>query len=133
MESTGVYWVPVYTILEGAFELVSGGRVRPVGTPHAARVAGGPANTLRLERPEPVEATIERLGHPSHQREAGRQAPWPACSRCNVHLTTALVQAAVSASRVRETYFKEKYWCLRARGSRRAAMAVAHKSSIAVA
>lgn len=50
----------------------------------------------------------------------------------NVHLTTALVQAAISASRVKGSYLKEKYWRLKARrGPKRAAMAIAHKILIA--
>jgi transposase len=50
----------------------------------------------------------------------------------NVHLTTALVQAAVCAARKKGSYLKEKFWRLKARrGPRRAAMAVAHKILIA--
>lgn len=50
----------------------------------------------------------------------------------NVHLTTALVQAAVVASRTKGTYLKEKYWRLKARrGPLRAALAVAHKILVA--
>lgn len=45
----------------------------------------------------------------------------------NVHLTTALVQAAMSASRKKGSYLKERFWRLAARrGRKRAAMAVAH-------
>jgi transposase len=50
----------------------------------------------------------------------------------NMHLTTALVQAAVSASHAKDTYLKDKYWRLKARrGPKRAAMAIAHKILIA--
>jgi transposase len=50
----------------------------------------------------------------------------------NIHLTTALVQAAVAASRTKGTYLKEKYWRLKARrGPMRAALAIAHKILIA--
>jgi transposase len=50
----------------------------------------------------------------------------------NVHLTTALVQAAVCASRKKGSYFKEKFWRLKARrGGKRAAMAIAHKILVA--
>lgn len=50
----------------------------------------------------------------------------------NVHLTTALVQAAVSASRKKGSYLQQKYWRLKARrGSKRAAVAIAHKILIA--
>jgi transposase len=45
----------------------------------------------------------------------------------NVHLCTALVQAATCASRKKGSYFKERFWRLKARrGWKRAAMAVAH-------
>jgi transposase len=55
-----------------------------------------------------------------HQRAKAR--------RGNVHLKTALVGAAVSASRAKGTYFKAKYFRLKARrGGLRAAVAIAHK------
>jgi len=45
----------------------------------------------------------------------------------NVHLCTALVQAAMSASRKTGSYLKERFWRLKARrGTKRAALAVAH-------
>jgi len=45
----------------------------------------------------------------------------------NVHLCTALVQAATCASRKKGSYFKARFWRLKARrGHKRAAMAVAH-------
>jgi hypothetical protein len=44
-----------------------------------------------------------------------------------VHLCTGLVQAATCASRKKGSYFKERFWRLKARrGHKRAAMAVAH-------
>lgn len=50
----------------------------------------------------------------------------------NVHLTSALVQAAMAASRKKGTYLKERFWRLSARrGKKRAAMAVAHSILIA--
>lgn len=50
----------------------------------------------------------------------------------NVHLTTALVQAAWGASRAKDTYLKDKYWRLRARrGPGRAALAIAHRILVA--
>jgi transposase len=53
--------------------------------------------------------------------------------RGNVHLCTALVQAAMCASRKKGSYFKERFWRLKARrGQKRAAMAVAHSILIAV-
>lgn len=48
--------------------------------------------------------------------------------RGNVHLTTALVQAATCAARAKGTYLRSKYWRLVPRiGKKRAAMAIAHK------
>ena len=50
----------------------------------------------------------------------------------NVHLQTALVQAAVSAARVKGSYLRSKYWRLVPRtGKKRAAMAIARKILIA--
>ncbi|HEV8245321.1 MAG TPA: IS110 family transposase [Polyangiaceae bacterium] len=51
----------------------------------------------------------------------------------NVHLTSALVQAAVCAARKRGCYLKERFWRLAARrGRKRAAIAVAHSILVAV-
>ena len=59
------------------------------------------------------------------QRGAGKR-------KGNVHLTTALVQAAVCAGRKRGSYLKDKLWRLKARrGPKRAVMAIAHKILIA--
>lgn len=53
--------------------------------------------------------------------------------RGNVHLSTALVQAAMCASRKQGSYFKERFWRLKARrGQKRAAMAVAHSILLAI-
>ena len=50
----------------------------------------------------------------------------------NLHLQSALVEAATAASRKKNTYLKDKYWRLKARrGTKRAAMAIAHKILIA--
>lgn len=50
----------------------------------------------------------------------------------NAHLTSALVQAAMSASRKKGSYLKERFWRISARrGKKRAAMAVAHSILIA--
>lgn len=47
--------------------------------------------------------------------------------RGNVHLCTALVQAAVAASRIKNTYLKARFWKIAGRaGKKRAAVAVAH-------
>jgi len=50
----------------------------------------------------------------------------------NIHLTTALVQAAMAAAKKKGSYLKEKYWRLKARrGAMRAALAIAHKILVA--
>ena len=50
----------------------------------------------------------------------------------NVHLRTALVEAAVAASPAKGTYLRDKFYRLRARrGTKRAAMAIGHKILIA--
>jgi transposase len=68
---------------------------------------------------------------PGNNESAGKRKGTPG-RRGNPHLTTALVQAAVAASRTKGTYLKEKYWKLKARrGPMRAALAVAHKILIA--
>lgn len=68
---------------------------------------------------------------PGNNESAGKRKGH-ATRKGNVHLTTALVQAAISASRAKGTYFKDKYWRLKARkGPTRAAMAIAHKILIA--
>lgn len=51
----------------------------------------------------------------------------------NVHLKTALVQAAMGAGRTAGTYLRDKYHRLKARlGPKKAAMAIAHKIVIAI-
>jgi len=68
---------------------------------------------------------------PGNNESAGKRRGHPA-RKGNVHLTTALVQAAVSASHAKGTYLKDKYWRLKARrGPGRAAMAIAHKILVA--
>ena len=50
----------------------------------------------------------------------------------NVHLRTALVEAAVAASHAKGSYLRDKFYRLRARrGTKRAAMAIGHKILIA--
>ena len=50
----------------------------------------------------------------------------------NIHLTTALVQAAHAASRQKGSYLRDKFWRLKARrGPKRAALAVGRKILIA--
>lgn len=47
--------------------------------------------------------------------------------RGNIHLTSALVQAAFAASRTKNTYFKARFWKIVGRaGKKRAAVAIAH-------
>lgn len=68
---------------------------------------------------------------PGNHQSAGRSKNAPA-RKGNVHLRTALVQAALSAARTKGTYLKEKYHRLKARrGANRAALAVGHKILIA--
>lgn len=69
---------------------------------------------------------------PGNNESAGKRRG-NAKRRGNVHLSTALVQAAFAASRKKGSYFKERFWRLSARrGKKRAAMAVAHSILIAV-
>ena len=68
---------------------------------------------------------------PGNNESAGRKKNVRA-RRGNVHLKTALVSAAVSASKTKGTYLKDKYFRLKARrGGLRAAVAIAHKILIA--
>jgi transposase len=68
---------------------------------------------------------------PGNNESAGRKKG-QAQRKGNVHLTTALVQAAVATSRKKGSYLKEKYWRLKARrGPKRAAVAIAHRILIA--
>lgn len=68
---------------------------------------------------------------PGNNESAGKRKGQPG-RKGNVHLTTALVQAARGAARKKGSYLKEKYWRLKARrGPLRAALAVAHKILIA--
>jgi transposase len=51
----------------------------------------------------------------------------------NIHLKTALVEAAQASSRAKGTYLRDKFYRLKARrGAKRAVMAVAHKILVAV-
>jgi transposase len=68
---------------------------------------------------------------PGNNESAGKRRGQPG-RKGNVHLTTALVQAAVGASKKKGSYLKEKYWRLKARrGPKRAALAIAHKILVA--
>jgi transposase len=64
---------------------------------------------------------------PGNHESAGRQKSGRA-RKGNIHLRTILVSAAISASRTRGTYLKDKFHRLKARrGGLRAALAIAHK------
>ncbi len=64
---------------------------------------------------------------PGNHESAGRQKSGRA-RKGNIHLRTILVSAAISASRVKGSYLKDKYHRLKARrGGLRAALAIAHK------
>ena len=68
---------------------------------------------------------------PGNNESAGKRKYQPG-RKGNVHLLTALVQAAVCASKKKGSYFKEKYWRLKSRrGPKRAAVAIAHKILVA--
>lgn len=64
--------------------------------------------------------------------QSGRQTKAAPVRKGNVYLKTALVQAALGAARTGGSYYKNKYFRLKARrGGKRAAMAIAHKILIA--
>ena len=64
---------------------------------------------------------------PGNHESAGRQRSGRA-RKGNIHLRTILVSAAISASRAKGTYLKDKFHRLKARrGGLRAALAIAHK------
>ena len=64
---------------------------------------------------------------PGNHESAGRQKSGRA-RKGNIHLRTMLVGAAISASRTKGSYLKDKYHRLKARrGALRAALAIAHK------
>jgi transposase len=68
---------------------------------------------------------------PGNHQSAGRQKSGRA-RKGNVHLRTMLVGAAISASRTKGSYLKDKFYRLKARrGGLRAALAIAHKILVA--
>jgi transposase len=68
---------------------------------------------------------------PGNHESAGRQKSGRA-RKGNVHLRTMLVGAAISASRTKGSYLKDKFHRLKARrGVMRAALAIAHKILVA--
>ncbi len=77
--------------------------------------------------PSPQHAAAWAGVAPGNNESAGKRLGQVG-RKGNVHLTTALVQAAVCASHRRGSFLKEKYWRLKARrGPKRAALAIAHK------
>jgi transposase len=69
---------------------------------------------------------------PGNNESAGKKQA-ASVRKGNRHLRTALIEAALGAVRTRGSYFKAKYYALKARrGSQRAAMAIAHKILIAI-
>lgn len=68
---------------------------------------------------------------PGNHESAGRYKKAPA-RRGNVHLKTALVNAAVAAAKAKGTYLRDKYFRLKARrGTGKASLAIAHKILLA--
>ena len=68
---------------------------------------------------------------PGNNESAGKHTRAGA-RKGNVHLRTALIEAAVAASHTKGTYLRDKFYRLRARrGTKRAAMAIGHKILIA--
>lgn len=69
---------------------------------------------------------------PGNNESAGKRKP-SSSLRGNTHLKCALVEAANAAARTRHTYYREKFFRLKARrGYQRAMVALAHKILIAV-
>jgi transposase len=69
---------------------------------------------------------------PGSNRSAGRRTKAEKARRGNVHLRTALTQAATSASKVKGSHFRDKYMRVaRRRGNGRAVLATAHAILVA--
>jgi len=68
---------------------------------------------------------------PGNNETGGKRRP-AGMRKGNYHLVTTLVQAALGAARTKGSYYKDKYWRLRARrGPMRALVAIAHKLLLA--
>lgn len=68
---------------------------------------------------------------PGNNETGGRRRP-AGTRKGNIHLVTTMTQAAIGASRTKGSYYKDKYWRLRARcGPMPALVAIAHKLLIA--
>ena len=146
MEATGIYWKPVYAVLEDDFELVVGNahHIKNVpGRKTDVKDSEWIADLLRhgliaksFVPPKPIrELVFKSAAHlaawagvcPGNNESAGKRKAGTA-RKGNVHLMTALVEAAHAASRKKDTYFKDKFFRLKARrGYLRAAVAIAHK------
>jgi transposase len=69
---------------------------------------------------------------PGNHQSAGKRRH-ARVTKGNVHLKTALVEAAHAASRAKGTYLRDKFYRVKARrGTKRAAVTVAHKILVAV-
>jgi transposase len=69
---------------------------------------------------------------PSNNESAGRRKSGRV-TKGNVHLKTALVEAAQASTRAKGTYLRDKFYRLKARrGAKRAVVAIAHKILVAV-
>ena len=69
---------------------------------------------------------------PANHESAGRQKRH-GTRKGNVHLKTTLMTAAVAATNTKGSFWRDKYYRLKARlGAKRAAMAIAHKILVAV-
>jgi transposase len=81
--------------------------------------------------PSPGHAAAWAGVCPSNNQSGGKTKAQPV-RHGNIPLKTALTQAAVAASKAKQTYFRDKYWRLKTRrGAPRAAMAIAHKILLA--
>jgi transposase len=69
---------------------------------------------------------------PGNNESAGKRKRGPV-THGNVHLKTALVEAAQAATRAKGTYLRDKFYRLKARrGGKRAVVAIAHKILVAI-
>ena len=76
--------------------------------------------------PTPAHAAAWGGVCPGNNESAGKRMGQQK-RRGNVHLATALVQAAMAASKTKDTYLKARFWKISGRaGKKRAAVAVAH-------
>jgi transposase len=82
--------------------------------------------------PSAAHAAAWAGASPGNNESAGKHHRAPA-RKGNVHLLTALVQAAAGATHKRGSYLREKFWRLKVRrGSKRALVAIAHKILVAI-